>query len=96
MRYFSGGNPAVVCDSVSMRRFLRFLGGLCAALGGVAWIALVWEAGSDLDGVTPQSDGGGHLMGRALTGTLLMIAGMVILHLAAETPEQEEERRRRP
>lgn len=69
---------------------LRLLGGLCAAAGLLAWIGVAWEAISDLDGVTPQSDKGGRLMVWALTGTVLMIVGMVLLHVAADAAEREE------
>lgn len=66
------------------RPILLLLGGLCATAGFLAWVALGWRAFSNLDGVTPQSDEGGHLMVWALTGTVVMILGMVLLHVAGE------------
>ena len=70
--------------------FLRLLGGLCAAAGFLAWIGLLWRASSDLDGVTPQSDEGGRLMVWALVGTVLMICGAIVLHLAQDAAERDD------
>lgn len=75
---------------------LRILGGLCATAGFLAWIGLIWRAVSDLEGVTPQSDGGAQLMTWALTGTVLMIVGMVLLHLTQRATEREEPEERTP
>ena len=69
---------------------LRLLGGLCAAVGVLAWIGLAWTATSDRDAVTPQGDEGGRLMVWALTGTVLMIAGALLLHLAPDGSDDEE------
>ncbi len=73
------------------QHFLRLVGGLLTAAGLFAWIGLIWTAFSDFDSVTPQSDEGGRLMRRALTGTLLMILGMVILHLGQDADESDTE-----
>ena len=70
---------------------LRFVGGLCAVAGFLAWIGLAWRAIADLEGVTPESDEGGRLMVWGLTGTVLMILGMVLLHVAAAGAETEQE-----
>ncbi len=68
-----------------MRRpVLLFLGGLVATAGFLAWMTLAWSAFSDADAVTPQSDEGGRMMLWALTGTVLMIAGMIVLHFAQD------------
>ena len=64
--------------------------------GVLAWIRLAWEAISGLDGVTPQSDEGGRLMVWALAGTVLMVVGVLILHVAADAPEDEEQEGRTP
>lgn len=72
--------------------FLRLLGGLCAAAGALAWAGLAWQAFSQLEEISPQSDEGGRLMRWALTGTLLMIVGMLLLHVGAEPAEDEDER----
>ena len=73
---------------------LRLLGSLCAAVGFLAWIGLAWKAVSNLEDLTPQSDEGGGLMVWALTGTVLMIVGMVVLHVATDAlePEEQEDR----
>ena len=68
---------------------LRLLGVLCSTAGFLAWVGLAWKAISDLDDVTPESDEGGRLMVWALSGTLLMILGMVLLHLAQDVAERE-------
>lgn len=78
------------------RLFLSLIGGLCAAAGLLAWIGVAWKAISDLDGVTPQSDEGEHLMVWALTGTVLMILGMVILHFVQHAAEREAQEERPP
>ena len=75
---------------------LRLLGGLCAAAGFLAWVGLAWRAIADLDGVTAQGDEGGRLMRWALTGTLLMILGTVLLHVAADATERDEQEERTP
>ena len=75
---------------------LRLLGVLCAAAGLFAWIALAWRATSNLDSVTPQSGEGGRLMAWAVTGTVLMIVGAVILHLAVDATEREVREERTP
>jgi hypothetical protein len=77
-------------------QLLRLLGGLCSAVGVLAWIRLAWAALSDPDGVTPQSDAGGRLMLWALTGTVLMIAGVLLLHFAPDGPEDEQRGDRSP
>ncbi len=78
------------------RPFLRVAGGLCALAGVFAWISLGWTALMDPEGVTPQSDAGGRLMTRALLGTMLMIAGTVLLHLAQDAAENEAEQEHDP
>lgn len=70
---------------------LRWLGGLCATAGLLAWIGLAWRAISDLDGVTPEGEEGGRLLGWGLTGTVLMIVGMILLHLAVIASEGEDQ-----
>ena len=77
-------------------QIVRLLGGLCAATGVLAWVALVWKASSSLDGVTPQGDEGGRLLAWGLTGTVLMIIGAVLLHFAVDPPEEDEQERRPP
>jgi len=75
---------------------LRLLGVLCAVVGVLAWIGLAGKAISDLDGVTPQSDAGERLMVLALTGTVLMIVGAVLLHVAEDASEREGREGRTP
>ncbi len=62
--------------------FLRIAGAACATAGVFGWVGLLWKAVSVLDDVTAQSDEGGRLMAWALTSTLLMILGFVLLHIA--------------
>lgn len=78
------------------QHLLRILGGLCLVVGFLAWIGLAWTAISDPDGATPQGEASGPLMAWALTGTVLMIVGMVLLHVAAGAVEQEQRRDRPP
>lgn len=66
---------------------LRVLGGVCSAAGGLAWVVLGWKAVEGIDRVTPQGEEGGRLMVWAVTGTLLMIGGMVLLHVASAAEE---------
>tara|TARA_R110002072_G_scaffold167853_1_gene321396 strand:+ start:2144 stop:2404 length:261 start_codon:yes stop_codon:yes gene_type:complete len=73
------------------QRALLVLGVLCAAVGLLAWIVVGWSAFSDLEGMTAKSDEGGRLMVRGLTGTVLMIVGMILLHVAEDAPEGLEE-----
>ena len=75
---------------------LRILGGLCAASGLFAWLALAWRATSNIDSVTPESGEGGRLMAWAVTGTVLMIVGAVILHLAVDAAERDGRGERTP
>lgn len=75
---------------------LRILGALCAAAGFIAWICLAWKAITDLDSVTPQSEEGGSLVTWALSGTLLLIFGMIILHFIEHAGEEEEPEERTP
>ena len=78
------------------QHLLRLLGVLCAVAGFLAWIGLAWKAFSDIDGVTPESDEGGRLMIWAVTGTVLMILGMVLLHLAPDEAEPGAPEERTP
>ena len=71
-------------------RLLRVLGGACAAAGFLAWGGLLWTAIASLEDVTPEGEGGGRLVLLGLTGTLLMIAGMILLHVAADAAERDE------
>jgi hypothetical protein len=71
------------------QRLLRVLGVLCAAAGVLAWIGLAWQAVARLDEVTPEGDEGGRLLAWGLTGTVLMIVGMVVLHAAADASRRE-------
>jgi uncharacterized membrane protein YidH (DUF202 family) len=64
------------------QHFLILIGGLVAMAGLLAWIGVAWRAIADLDSVTPEGAEGGRLMLWALTGTVLMILGMIILHFA--------------
>jgi len=64
--------------------------------GLVAWIGLAWSVFADPEAVTPQSDAGGRLMTRALLGTVLMISGAVLLHLAQSAAEREAEEEHDP
>ena len=75
---------------------LRFLGGLIATVGFLCWVGLGWRAVVNLDAATPQGEEGGRLMVQALVGTVLMIAGMIVLHFAADASEREESDERRP
>ncbi len=50
-----------------------------------------WSAFSDLDGMTSKSGEGGRLVVRGLTGTMLMIVGMILLHVAEDAPEDAPE-----
>ncbi len=54
---------------------------------------MAWKAVSDMDGVTPQSGEGGRLMAWAVTGTVLMIAGTIVLHVAHGGSEEYTHRR---
>ena len=69
---------------------LRVAAWLMASLGLLAWIRVGWKASSSVDEVTPQGQEGSELMAWALTGTMLMIFGMVLLHFAADGSEQGE------
>ena len=68
--------------SASARVLLRLLGGLFAAIGFVAWMGLAWTGISELDTVSAESEEAGTLMFWALSGTILMIVGMILLHVA--------------
>jgi hypothetical protein len=70
--------------------WLRLLGAVLTVAGFLAWIRLGWKAISDLEEVTPQSAEGGQLMVWALSGTVLMISGMIVLHLPRDAEEREE------
>jgi hypothetical protein len=70
------------------RHLLQLLGVLLATAGVLAWIGLAGQAISDPEGVTPQSDEGGSRMAWALAGTVLMIAGLLVLHVAPDGPEE--------
>lgn len=67
---------------------LLLLAGLCVASGVAIWVAQAWVAVTDLDQVTPESDLGRSMMGWAVLGTLIMIAGMILLHFAADSAEE--------
>lgn len=71
--------------------FLRLLAGLFAAAGFLAWIGVAWRAFSGIDNITAQSDEGGRLMSWALAGTVLMIVGMVLLHVAADAADRDRQ-----
>lgn len=75
------------------QHLLRLSGGVCGVVGFLAWIAVAWKAFSGLDGVTAENEEGARLLGWALAGTLLMILGTVLMHVAADEAEQalEEE-----
>jgi hypothetical protein len=75
---------------------LRLLGGLCAVVGVLAWVGLAWKASSNPDAVTPQSEEGGSLMVWALFGTVLMIVGALLLHVAPDGAEDGEQEGRGP
>ena len=70
-------------------RLLRLLGVSCATAGFLAWMALAWTAFSDPDRATPQGDEGGRLLGWGLTGTVGMIVGMLLLHVAVQASESD-------
>ncbi len=70
--------------------FLRLAGGLLGVVGFLAWIGVAWRAVADVESVTPQGEEGGRLMVWAVTGTVLMIGGTILLHLAADASEREE------
>ncbi len=74
----------------SRQLLLRVIGGLCIVVGGLAWIRLAWKAISNLDSVTRQSEVGGRLMVWAISGTVLMIFGMIVLHFAEHAAERTE------
>lgn len=67
---------------------LLVISGLCVATGMASWLIMAWKAVTGLENVTPQSDTGGSLMGWAVSGTLLMITGMIMLHFAADMAEE--------
>lgn len=71
-------------------RLLRLLGVLASIGGLLAWVGLAWRALSDLEAVTADSPEGARLMTWALVGTLAMILGTVLLHLAANADESSE------
>ena len=63
------------------------------------WLVQAWVAVTDLDSVTPESDLGRSMMGWAVLGTLIMIAGMILLHFAADSAEEgprSQDKDRRP
>ena len=70
---------------------LRLLGALFALAGLLAWGGLAWKAVAAIDDVNPQGEEGARLLTWGLTGTLLMIVGMVLFHLAADAAEKDEE-----
>lgn len=67
---------------------LKVLGALCAAGGLVTWVALAWTAFTQPDVATPRGSEGGRLLGWALVGTIVMIVGMILLHVAAQAAER--------
>lgn len=69
---------------------LILVGGLCAAAGVLEWIRLFWKAVSELDTVSPEGGEGGRLLVWAVTGTVLMILGIVLLHVALDAAERRE------
>ena len=91
-------------DLVSMKLINRpllllILAGLCVAAGVTIWLVQVWVAVTELDKVTPESDLGRSMMGWTVLGTLIMIAGMILLHFAAdlaETSIRSQDKNRRP
>lgn len=72
-----------------MNNLLRLLAFLFAAAGLLAWIGVAWKAFVGIDGISAQSGEGGRLMSWALTGTVLMIVGMVLLHVAPGASDRE-------
>ena len=72
-------------------RLVSVLGALLSIVGFLLWVRLGWEAVSGIEDASPQSTEGGRLMAWALGGTLLMVAGMIVLHVAVADPEQEAE-----
>jgi len=75
---------------------VRLLGIGCAAVGILAWARVAWRAVASIDSISSQSDEGGRLLVWGLTGTLLMIAGAVLLHVAASADEREEQEEQMP
>lgn len=73
------------------QRLLRLLGIACAIAGFGAWVGLAWQAFVSADEITPESDEGGRLMTWALTGTLLMIAGLGLLHVVADAARRADD-----
>lgn len=70
--------------------FLLLIAGLCVTAGMGTWLFLAWTAVMDIDSVTPQTEMGGSMMNWAVSGTLLMMGGMILLHFAADLAEQTE------
>ncbi len=70
--------------SAAMPLVLRLLGGALALAGFAAWVRLVWVALADLDEVSPEGGAGTSLVTWGLTGTVLMISGMIVLHFALQ------------
>jgi len=66
---------------------LRLLGALCATAGVVAWIFVGWTALANLDELTAESGVGERLLLFGLVGTVLMIAGTVLMHVSAGAPD---------
>ena len=77
-------------DSSRGHRSFRLLGVLCMVGGLCSWGALGWGALKELDRVTPESDVGGRLLAWGLVGTVLMIAGLAFLQIAARAEESAE------
>ena len=71
---------------------LRLLGGASALAGVFAWIRVGWKAISDLDAITAEGAEGGRLVVWGLTGTVLMIVGVVLLHVASGGESEPEPR----
>ena len=69
---------------------LVILGSLCCTAGFVAWVAFGWKAVEELDNVDAEGELGTQLMKWGVTGTVLMIVGMIFLHVVQSQAEQDE------
>ena len=69
---------------------LRLLAALFAAAGFSAWIYVAWKALTELDEISPENETGSDLMVWAVSGTVLMIFGAILLHFAAARSEPVE------
>ena len=74
----------------STQWLLRIAGVLCIAAGTWAWGSVAWAALAEIDDLTPQSEAGGRMVGRAITGTVVMIAGMILLHFGQDAAERNQ------